>query len=210
MMRRSLGLTAMAVLSLALGIGATIAIFSVIYALALRPLPVERPEQLVEVARADEVNLHSYPQWKLFRDRQDIFSDIFAYNYFDTAFNVGPANQQQEVSGLYVSGSYFRALGVPAVLGRILQPSDDQPGAPPVCVLGYRLWRRLYSQSRNILGRTILLNGNEFQIVGVAPRSFFGLDIGSMAEIFMPFEAERTYKDYQLLYGRQTPSFDDP
>jgi len=209
-MRRSLGLTAMAVLSLALGIGATIAIFSVIYALALRPLPVERPEQLVEVARADEVNLHSYPQWKLFRDRQDIFSDIFAYNYFDTAFNVGPANQQQEVSGLYVSGSYFRALGVPAVLGRILQPSDDQPGAPPVCVLGYRLWRRLYSQSRNILGRTILLNGNEFQIVGVAPRSFFGLDIGSMAEIFMPFEAERTYKDYQLLYGRQTPSFDDP
>lgn len=210
MMRRSPGLTAMAVLSLGLGIGATIAIFSVLYALALRSLPVQRPDQLVEVARQDEVNLHSYAEWKLFRDRQNIFLDVLAYNYFDTSFNIGPANQQQEVSGLYVSGDYFRALGVSAVFGRVLQPSDDQAGAPPVCVLGYGLWRRRYGQSRNILGRVILLNGNEFQIVGVAPRSFFGVDIGNMPEIFMPLEAERTYKDYQLLYGRQTASLDDP
>ena len=209
-MKSSVGLTAVAALTLGLGIGATIAIFSVIYALALRSLPVQRPDQLVDVARADEVNLHSYAVWKLFRDRQDIFSDVLAYNYFDTAFTIGPANQQQGVPGLYVSGNYFRALGVAAVFGRVLEPSDDQPGAPPVCVLGYGLWRRLYGQSRDILGRTILLNGNDFQIVGVAPRSFFGVDIGSMPEIFMPFEAERTYKDYQLLYGRQTPSFDDP
>jgi putative ABC transport system permease protein len=210
MMKSSAGLTAVAVLSLGLGIGATIAIFSVLYALALRSLPVQRPDQLVEVARQDEVNLHSYAEWKLFRDRQDIFSDVLAYNYLDTSFNIGSANQQQEVSGSYVSGDYFRALGVSAVFGRVLQPSDDQPGAPPVCVLGYGLWRQLYGQSRNILGRAILLNGNEFQIVGVAPRSFFGVDIGYMPEIFMPFEAERTYKDYQLLYGQQTPSLDDP
>lgn len=209
-MNRSLGLTSMAVLSLALGIGATIAIFSVIYALALKPLPVEEPGRLVEVARGDEINLHSYAEWKLFRDKQDIFSDVLAYNYFDTTFSIGPASQRQEVSGLYVSGDYFRALGVPAVFGRVLQPSDDRPGAPPVCVLGYGLWRRLFGQSPNILGQAIRLNGNEFQIVGVAPRSFFGVFIGAMPEIFMPFEAERTYKDYQLLYGRRTPSFDDP
>src|SRR5271170_5752458 len=92
-------------------------------------------------------------------------------------------------SVFYVSGSYFRGLGVSPVFGRVLEPSDDQPGAPPVCVLGYRLWRQLYSQSRNILGRTILVNGNEFQIVGVAPPSFFGVDIGHVPEIFMPFEA---------------------
>ena len=209
MMKRSLGLTAMAVLSLASGIGATIAIFSVIYALALRSLPVQRPDQLVEVARGDEINLHSYTEWKLFRDKQNIFSDVLAYNYFDIDFHIGPANQQA-VSGLYVSGDYFRSLGVPAVFGRILQPSDDQPGAPPVCVLAYSLWRRLYSQSRDVLGRAILVNGNEFQIVGVAPRPFFGVDIGHTPEIFMPLEAERTFRDYQLLYGRQTPSLDDP
>ncbi|HKW62510.1 MAG TPA: ABC transporter permease [Candidatus Acidoferrum sp.] len=211
MMRHSLGLTAVDVLSLGLGIGATIAIFSVTYALALRPLSVERPDQLVEVARADEVNLHSYAEWKLFRDRQDIFSDVLAYNDFDTDFHIGPATQQQEVSGLYVSGNYFRGLGVPAVLGRVLQPSDDQPGAPPVCVLSYSLWRRLYGQAKNILAQNILVNGNEFRIVGVAPRSFFGVFIGAMPEIFMPFEAERTYRDYQMkYYGWQTPSLDDP
>ena len=210
MMKRSLGLTAMAVLSLGLGIGATIAIFSVIYALALRSLPVQRPDQLVEVARGDEVNLHSYAEWKLFGDKQNIFSDVLAYNFFDTDFHIGPPNQQA-VSGLYVSGDYFRTLGVPAVFGRVLQPSDDQPGAPPVCVLAYGLWRRLYSQSRDVLGRAILVNRNEFQIVGVAPRSFFGVDIGHMPEIFMPLEAERTYRDYQLFSnGRQTPSLDDP
>src|SRR5271168_3460467 len=159
MLGKSPGFTAVAILSLGLGIGATIAIFSVIYALALRSLPVQRPDQLVQVVRADEVNLHTYAEWKLFRDRQNVFSDVLAYNYFDTNFNIGPTEQQQEVSGLYVSGNYFRALGVPAVFGRVLQPSDDQPGAPPVCVLGYRLWRQLYSQSRNILGRTILVNG---------------------------------------------------
>ena len=210
MMRNSFGLTATAVLSLGLGIGATISIFSVIYALALRSLPVQRPDRLVEVARGDEINLHSYAEWKLFREKQDIFSDVLAYNYFDTDFHIGLAGQQPEVSGLYVSGDYFGALGVPAVFGRVLQPSDDRPGAPPVCVLGYGLWSRLFGQSRNILGQTILVNRNEFQIVGVAPRSFFGVFIGSMPEIFMPFEAERTYKDYQLLYGRQTPSLDDP
>ncbi|HEX8835578.1 MAG TPA: ABC transporter permease [Candidatus Acidoferrum sp.] len=210
MMKRSFGLTAVAVLSLALGMGATIAIFSVIYALALRSLPVQRPDQLVEVARGDEVNLHSYAEWKLFRDKQGIFSDVLAYNYFDMTFKIGTANQQQEVSGLYVSGSYFGALGVPAFFGRVLQPSDDRPGAAPVCVLGYGLWRRLYGPSRNVLGQTLLLNGNEFQIIGVAPRSFFGVYVGSRPEIFMPFEAERAYGDYQPLYGRQTPSFDDP
>lgn len=210
MMRHSFGLTAVAVLSLGFGIGATIAIFSVIYALALKSLPVQRPDQLVEVARGNEVNLHSYAMWKLFRDRQDIFSDVLAYNYFDGDFHIGPASQQREVSGLYVSGNYFRGLGVSAVFGRVLQPSDDQPGAPPVCVLGYGLWRGFYGQSKQILGQTILVNGNEFQIVGVAPRSFFGVDIGNMPEIFMPFEAERTYKDYQLLYGRQIWSLDDP
>lgn len=211
MMTRSLGLTAMAVLSLALGIGATIAIFSVIYALALRPLPVLQPNRLVELLRADGANLHTYAEWKLFRDRQNIFSSVFAYNiYFGANFRIASPNGQQEVSGAYVSGDYFSTLGVSAVLGRALQSSDDQSGAPPVCVIGYGLWRRLYGGSRDVIGQAIRVNGNEFQIVGVAPRSFFGVDVGWKLGIFMPLEAERTFKDYPLLYGRQTPSLDDP
>ncbi|MGC1414182.1 MAG: ABC transporter permease [Candidatus Acidiferrum sp.] len=212
MMRSNRGLTAVAVFSLALGIGATIAIFSVIYALALRKLPVESPEQLVEVERAGLGNLHSYAEWKLFQDRQDIFSSVLAYNYYysDVHFVIADPKGQQEVEGSYVSGDYFSTLGVSAVLGRVLQSSDDQAGAPAVCVIGYGLWRRFYSQSQGVLGRTIRVNGNEFQIVGVAPKSFFGVDIGGIPEIFMPLEAQRTYRDYPIRYGHQTPSLDDP
>ncbi|HKN74825.1 MAG TPA: ABC transporter permease [Candidatus Acidoferrum sp.] len=209
-LRKSPGFTAVSVLSLALGIGATIAIFSVIYAMALRTLPVSQPDQLVEIVRGDEVNLHSYAEWKEFRDRQDIFASVFAYNYFDASFEITNQNQHQEVYGAYISGDYFSTLGVSAVVGRALQSSDDQPGAPPVCVIGYGLWRRLYGQSADILGRPIRVNGNEFQIVGVAPRSFSGVDVGSMPEIFMPLEAERTFRDYHIMYGKQSPSLDNP
>jgi putative ABC transport system permease protein len=210
-LRRNLRFTVVAVLSLALGIGATIAIFSVMYALAFRRLPVQRPDQLVELGRAGGgEDLHSYPQWKVFRDRQNIFSAVLAYNYFDTTFNIASANQHREVSGLYVSGDYFSTLGVSAVLGRVLRPSDNQPGALPVCVLGYGLWRQLYGQSRDVLGRTVLADGHPFQIVGVAPRAFSGVVVGDVTKIFMPLEAERAYSDYPLLYGHQTPSLDSP
>src|SRR5690242_15183232 len=215
MMRSSKGLTAVAILSLALGIGATIAIFSVIYSMALRTLPVQRPEELVEVDRGGSGNLHSYAEWKLFQDRQAIFSGVLAYNYsynvFGGQFIIADSKGQQDVAGLYVSGGYFSTLGVSAVLGRVLQSSDDQSGTPPVCVIGYKLWRRLYSQSADVLGRAIRVNGNEFVIVGVAPASFFGVDIGATPEIFMPLEAERTYRDYaRTSFGRQMPSLDDP
>jgi putative ABC transport system permease protein len=212
MMRRTVGLTAVAVLSLALGIGATIAIFSVIYALALRKLPVERPEELVELDRGTGLGLngHSYSEWKVFRDRQNIFSSVLAYNYFDARFVIADSNGQQEVYGGYVSGNYFSTLGVPAILGRVLQPSDDLPGAPPVCVISHRLWRQRYDQSTSVLGRAIRVNGNEFLIVGVAPKSFFGVESDGILEIFMPLEAQRTYRDYPILYGHQTPSLDNP
>jgi putative ABC transport system permease protein len=214
MLRKSPGFTAVSVLSLALGIGATVAIFSVIYALALRTLPVEQPEQLVEVEQGSRGNLHSYAEWKLFRDRQNIFSAVLAYNYsyndFGGQFIIADSKGQQDVTGLYVSGGYFSTLGVSAVLGRVLQSSDDQSGATPVCVIGYKLWRQLYGQSADALGRAIRVNGNEFVIVGVAPASFFGVEIGATPEIFMPLEAERTYRDYPQRYGPQMPSLDDP
>lgn len=214
MMKGSAGFTVVAALSLALGIGATIAIFSVIYALALRTLPVQRPKELVEVERGGGGNLHSYAEWKLFQDRQNIFSGVLAYNvlynWFGGQFIIADSKGQQDVEGLYVSGGYFSTLGVSAVLGRVLESSDDQSGATPVCVIGYKLWRGLYGQSADVLGRAIRVNGNEFVIVGVAPASFFGVEIGAIPEIFMPLEAERTYRDYPQRYGPQMPSLDDP
>lgn len=209
-LRKSPGFAAVAILSLALGIGATIAIFSVIYVMALRPLPISQPSRLVEVTGPLGWNLHTYAEWKVFKDRQDIFSSVLAYNYFDASFEITNQNQHQEMYGAYVSGDYFSTLGVSAVVGRALQSSDDQPGAPPVCVIGYGLWRRVYGQSPDILGHPIRVNGNEFQIVGVVPRSFFGVDVGSMLEIFMPLESERTFRDYHLIYGKQSPSLDNP
>jgi len=209
-LRKSPSFTAVAILSLGLGIGATIAIFSVIYAMALKSLPVSEPDRLVEVGGPIGANLHTYAEWKVFRDRQNVFSSVLAYNYFDASFEITNQGQHQEVYGAYVSGDYFSTLGVSAVVGRALQSSDDQPGAPPVCVIGYGLWRRLYGQSADILGRPIRVNGNEFQIVGVAPRSFFGVEVGSMPEIFMPLETERTFRDYHVMYGKQSPSLDNP
>jgi len=209
-LRKSPGFTVVATLSLALGIGATIAVFSLIYAMALRSLPVSQADRLVEVGQVDGGNLHTYAEWRIFRDRQEIFPFVLAYNVVDTTFDIANQKEKQEVSGLYVSGDYFPTLGVSAVLGRTLQSSDDQPGAPPVCVIGYGLWRQLYGQSRDVLGRTIRVNGNEFQIVGVLPGPFFGVDIGFMPEIFMPIEAERAFRDYHVKYGRQSPSLDDP
>jgi putative ABC transport system permease protein len=208
-MRTSVPLTAVAILSLALGIGATTAIFSILYALMLKPLPVLQPDRLIEVARSDGVNLHSYATWQQIRDKQDIFSGVFAYNTWDTRFSLTDGDEKRGVSGLYVTGDFFRTLGVPAILGRTLQASDDQPGALPVCVIGYGLWRRQYGQSRSVIGRTIVLDGHPFQLVGVTPRSFFGLEVGNQAEVFIPLEAERLFKDYQLLpNGRATPTLD--
>lgn len=209
MMRSSAGLTAVAILSLALGIGTTMAIFSVMYALILKPLPVAHPEQLVDVLeRADGFDGHSYPEWKELQKRQDIFSGVFAYNYLDTDFKLAEGQEEQKVDGVYVTGDYFTTLGVPAILGRTLVASDDQPGAAPVCVIGYGLWRRMYGGSPSAIGRMLVIDGHGFQVVGVAPRWFFGVDVGDMLEVFAPLEAERTFKDYQVQWGRHTPSLD--
>jgi putative ABC transport system permease protein len=208
-MRSSVGLTAVAVLSLALGIGTTVAIFSVMYALVLKPLPVAHPEQLVDVVeRADGFDGHSYPEWKELQKRQDIFSGVFAYNYLDTGFKLTEGQEEQKVVGVYVTGDYFTTLGVPAILGRTLVASDDQPGAAPVCVIGYGLWQQTYGGSRSVIGRMIVLDGHGFQVVGVAPRWFFGVDVGDIMQVFAPLEAERTFADYQIQWGRHTPSLD--
>ena len=205
---RNPGLTGVAILSLGLAIGSTMAIFSVMYALIFRPLPVLQPDRLVEVRQSSEVGIHSYAVWKQLQDKQDVFSGLFAYYDWGQRFNLTNERESQEVSGIFVSGGFFQTLGVPAILGRTLATADDQPGALPVCVISYGLWRRQYGQSAGVLGRTIVLNQHPFQIVGVAPRSFFGVEVGAQPEVFMPLETQRMFRNPRWPNGVPMPTLD--
>jgi len=201
MMRKSAGLTTVAILSLALGIGATTAIFFVLNALMLKPLPVLEPNRLVEVARSDIPNNHTSAIWNQIRSQQDILSSVFAYS--ETSFDLANGGEKHSVSGLYASGDYFHTLGVSAILGRTLAASDDKRGAAPVCVISYGLWQLQYGQSQSAIGSMLLLDGHPFEVVGVAPRRFFGVDVGDSFEVIVPLETER------IIHSRR-PALDDP
>jgi putative ABC transport system permease protein len=184
--RTQLGLTIVAVGSLGLAIGGVTAIFSVMYALILRPLPVAQPERLVEISRSSGVNLHPYAVWERVQADQSVFSGVLATYSWGEHFNLTNGAETQKVPGIFVSGSYFETLGVPATLGRTLSPFDDKPDAAPTCVISYGLWRRMFEQSPSVLGRSVVLTGHTFQIVGVAPKSFFGLDVGENPDVYLP------------------------
>ena len=197
-MGNNLGVAVLAIVSLGFGIGMTSATVSVMYALMLKALPVPQPDQLVEVTPPDPPDVQSYSVWKQFGGWHDIFSDVFAYNWASTEFKVSKeGGAEQPISGLYVTGDFFATLGVPVTVGRALQNSDDSPGAVPVCVISYSFWQRQYRQSHDALRRTIILDGHPFQVVGVAPKGFFGVVVGEKPpDIFMPLEMQRMYRDY--------------
>ena len=188
MMRKSPGFTAVAVLSLALGIGATTAIFSVMDALMLRPLPITDPQQLVSVGRSMG-GVFSFETWKQIRDQQDVLSSVSAYG--PTTFALATRGEKQSIPGIYVSGDYFNTLGVSAIRGRTLLPSDDQRGASLVCVISYGFWQRQFAKAPGVIGKTLSLDGQEFEVVGVTPPSFFGVDVGETFDAMVPLESER-------------------
>lgn len=188
-MRKSPGFTAVAVLSLALGIGATTAIFSVLDALVFRPLPVMDPQRLVLVLRPGDGPYSTYRVWQQIRDQQDVFSGMFAY--MQMTFDMASRGEKRWIPGLYVSGDYFNTLGVSAIRGRTLLPSDDQRGAALVCVISYGFWQRQFAKSASVIGKTLSLNGQQFEVVGITPPSFFGIDVGETFDAMVPLESER-------------------
>ena len=191
--------TAAALVSLALGIGANTAIFQMLDAVRMRLLPVRDPQQLVVIkipAQNDRTGNFNgpyayltYPQWQQIRQLQQGFSGVFAWS--NTTFNLNTGGEVRSARGLMVSGDFFDVLGVPAVLGRVLAPSDDQPGCgAPVAVLGYGFWQRQYGGNASAVGSTLTLNGHPFQVAGVAPAVFFGLEVGHAFDIAIPLCAE--------------------
>jgi hypothetical protein len=153
-----------------------------------KSLPVVAPERLVHLNRGKE-DVFTYSLWQQIRAQQDIFSSTFAYTgrLFDTA-NGG---EKHIVTGIYVSGSYFSALGVRAVIGRTLTEQDDQRGAPNVAVISYAFWRRQFDGDPAVLNRSLTLDKHQFNIIGVTPRAFHGMDVGFDFDVAVPLVANR-------------------
>jgi predicted permease len=186
--RRSPGFAAVAILSLALGIGANTAIFSLIDSLILKTLPVSHPEQLLQVTSSDGAYFTN-PIWEQIRDRQDVFSGAFANG--GNSFNLAAGGEARNVRGNYASGQFFSTLGLHAIIGRTFTTADDKRGCPGTAVLSHGFWQREYGGRGDVLGRNISLNNHPFEILGVLAPGFTGMDVGSEMDIYVPLCAEK-------------------
>lgn len=188
------GFAAVAVLSLALGIGANTAIFTFIDAILLRSLPVQDPERLVVLARDPDrpVTSFNYPDYEYVRDHNKSFSGVIASSMggspaaMTVAGEGGNAAPELAVPTL-VSGNYFEVLGVTPAVGRVFTPADNKtPGGHPIAVLGYDFWRRRFGGDPRAVGKNITLNGSAFAIIGVARSGFSGASIGMRPDLYLP------------------------
>jgi predicted permease len=176
-----------AILSLALGIGANTAIFSIINAVMLRALPVEDPRALVQIKQGENGDLTN-PIWEQIRDRQRAFSGTLAYS--ENRFDLADGGESHFAQGLFVSGDYFRVLGVPAMRGRVLRADDDHRGADSLAVVSYAFWQRRFGGDPSIVGKVLRLDRHPFQIVGVTPRWFTGLNVDHGFDVAIPLDCE--------------------
>src|SRR5262249_12071406 len=197
MLLKSKGLTVVAVFSLALGIGANTAIFSLIDAVLLKMLPVERPEQLYFIQnlgpRRPEGGAPPYPCFERFRDQNQSFSGLAAFASQNPKVNID--GQVEEVSGQFVSGNYFALLGVNAVLGRMLSPADDSvpgKGGPDglTAVISYNYWTRRFGRSPEVIGKVTRFGNDPVTIIGVTPPDFYGLFPGREVNISLPISIQ--------------------
>ncbi|HEX8140380.1 MAG TPA: ABC transporter permease [Pyrinomonadaceae bacterium] len=181
MLFKSRAFTIVAVLSLALGIGANTTIFTLVNAVLLQSLPVSEPAQLMSVFGTDENNRGnqldfapiSYPNYIDYRDQNDVFTGLLIFG--GAQMSLSGTGEPEQVNGLMVSGNYFDLLGVKAALGRTFLPEEDStPGTHPVVVLSHAFWQRRFGGDPSIVGKTIMLNNQGFTVIGVAPPSFRG------------------------------------
>jgi predicted permease len=188
-LRKSPAFTAVAVLSLALGIGANTAIFSVIYAVVLRSLPVQHPEELVALSHANlqrsAMNSMAFPLYKELRDRTDLFAGLLCTTGFSPSLAVN--GSAERVTGEMVSANYFDVLGLKPYLGRLFRPSDETtPGANPVVVLSYGFWNRRFAADPKIIGSAVVLNQTPMTVIGVSPPEFDSLNPGIARDLRVP------------------------
>jgi predicted permease len=183
------GFTLIAVVTLALGIGANTAIFSLVNTVLLRPLPVPHPEELTEVYgtfhNGADYTIQSYLNYKDYRDRNDVFSGLIAYRF--DPMSISHESSNERVWGYLVSGNYFDVLQVKPFLGRYFMPEEDKtPSSHPVAVISYGCWQKRFASNHAIVGQPLSINGHVFTVIGVAPEGFIGTEVAYAPEIFVP------------------------
>jgi putative ABC transport system permease protein len=200
-------ITMVAVLSLALGIGANTAIFSLIDTVMLRLLPVQKPEELQQVlARSPHGGQPSggftNPLWEQVRDQQDVFSGVFGWS--GAQFDLAQGGEAHYAEGLYASGDYFRTLGVRPAAGRLLTVDDDKRGCAGAAVLSYGFWQEHYGGAPGAVGQLITLDGFAFQVVGVAAPGFFGVEVGQHFDVAVPICTEAIFHGKNSMLDRRS------
>lgn len=195
------GFAAIAVLTLALGIGANTAIFTLVNAVMLKSLPVEKPEELVlfsdstgegtsneDTPRTGKWNLFSYASYDYFRNHNQSFQDIAAIRSGSNRLSVRKPDSEAVArgAGQLVSGNYFSVLGVRAARGRVLTNEDDKPGAQPAAIISHRYWEQELNSDPSVVGKNFIINGTNFTVVGVTPRDFFGERVRRPPDFWLP------------------------
>ena len=210
-LRKSPGFSAVAILTLALGIGANTAIFSLLDQVLLRLLPVKNPQQLVLLEMkgryygntAAGLAVISYPMYRDFQDHNEVFSGMFASRHFVASFSFN--GQADRIHGELVSGTFFSVLGVDAAIGRTITPEDDRtPNAEPFVVLSYSFWKQRFAANPSVIGETLVLNNHKLTVIGVAQPGFDGLEFDRPASVFVPVMMQEAF-----LGQRETSFFND-
>src|SRR6202789_384596 len=208
-LRKAPGFTTTAVITLALGIGATTAIFTLVHQVMLKSLPVTKPDELWRIGdkirccnwggynQGDDGNfsLFSCEAYKMFRDHTPEFTDLAALQAGNAPLGVrkaGSGAQADTRNGEYVSGNFFRTFGVQPWIGRLMTDADDQEGAPSVAVMSYHIWQERYASDPSVVGASYQINGHPFTVIGVAAPGFYGAKLAGsgMPDFWLPLTTE--------------------
>ncbi len=199
LLRLSPGFTVVAILTLALGIGANTAIFQLIDSIRLRTIPVKNPEELGTVRIADrhwgsgnfsgQYSQLTFPMWEEIRKRQEGFDAIAAWG--EQSFNLATGGEVRFAKGIWISGDFFRVLGMQPFLGRLLGPEDDRPACPASGAnISYAFWQRNFGGDPSAIGKRISLDGNSFEVLGITPPGFSGISVGNSFDVAVPICVE--------------------
>jgi putative ABC transport system permease protein len=208
-LRKAPGITTTAVITLALGIGATTAIFTLVHQVMLKSMPVTRPDELWRIGdkvrccnwggytQGDDgdFSLFSWEEYQNFRAHTLEFTDLAALQAGNAPVGVRRAGSNAQAdtrNGQFVSGNFFRTFGVHAWIGRLMTDADDQEGAPPVAVMSYRIWKEKYASDPSMVGASYLINGHPFTVIGVAAPGFYGAKLAGwgMPDFWIPLTTE--------------------
>ncbi len=209
LMIKSPGFTGIAVAALALGIGANTAIFSVVNAVLLQPLPYPEPDRILRIQRVyksgDISPSTSIPKFMAWKKNNQTFEALALYDFAGPGLNLGAGDRPEQVKGIHVSEEYFRVFGITPVQGRTFLPQEDRPGAPKAAVMSYSLWQTHFGADPALVGKPILLGGDPYTVVGILPGSFRP---DPPADVFIPLQADPNSTNqghYLLAAGRLKP-----